>query len=117
MGRLDILLVEKGLIPTRSRAKRAISYGLVKVNGKIILKPAYSTKPSDQIEILDEIATKPMGYWKLHAITDVFNMKIFTPDDIVLDLGSSAGGFLEFAAKQCKKVFGIEVSEKFVSKM
>ena len=113
MGRLDIFLVEQGLIPTRSRAKRAISYGLVKVNGKIILKPAYSTKRNDQIEILDEIATKPMGYWKLHAITNIFNLKIFTPNDSVLDLGSSAGGFLEFAAKRCKKVVGIEISQKF----
>lgn len=113
MGRLDIFLVESGLIPTRSRAKRAIVFGLIKVNGKIIHKPAYSVKKNDNIEILNEIATKPVGYWKLHAINNLINLKIFTSNDIVLDLGSSAGGFLEFAAKYCKKVFGVEISDNF----
>lgn len=113
MGRLDTHLVKKGLIPTRSRAKRAIVYGLIKVNGKIIQKPAYAIKPTDQIEILNEIAMKPQGYWKLHAITNLMNQKIFTATDIVLDLGSSAGGFLEFAAQRCQQVYGIEISDEF----
>ncbi len=113
MGRLDTFLVENKLIPTRSRAKRAILYGLIKVNGKVIKKPAYSVKSTDSIEILSEIATKPVGYWKLYAICNLLQSNLFSTADIVLDLGSSAGGFLEFAAKHCKKVLGVEISDEF----
>ena len=117
MTRLDIFLVENKLISTRSRAKRAIIYGLIKVNGKIIQKPAYSIKSTDHIEILSEIASKSAGYWKLYALTRKFNTKIFNTTDRVLDLGSSAGGFLEYAAEHCKEVFGIEVSSEFAPKL
>ncbi|MFX1294483.1 MAG: S4 domain-containing protein [Promethearchaeota archaeon] len=113
MGRLDIYLVELGLIPTRSRAKRAILYGLIQVNGKTIKKPAYSVKKKDKIEVISEIATKPVGYWKLHVINNLFKIEIFNSKATVLDLGSSAGGFLEFAATHCKRVFGVEISNKF----
>jgi 23S rRNA (cytidine1920-2'-O)/16S rRNA (cytidine1409-2'-O)-methyltransferase len=113
MGRLDSYLVESGLIPTRSRAKRAILYGIIKVNNKIVTKPAYSIKPADEVEVISEIATKPMGYWKLHFICTTLHLEIFQSSDVVLDLGSSAGGFLEYAAQRCKKVYGIEIAAQF----
>jgi 23S rRNA (cytidine1920-2'-O)/16S rRNA (cytidine1409-2'-O)-methyltransferase len=113
MPRLDTIIVETGLIPTRSRAKRAILWGLIKVDGKIIQKPSHSIKLNSKIEVLNEIALKPVGYWKLHAIANLSNVNLFNPTDIVLDLGSSAGGFLEFAAERCKKVYGIEISKEF----
>ncbi len=113
MPRLDIFLVETGLIPTRSRAKRAILCGLIKVDGQIIQKPSHSVKLNTKIEVLNEIALKSVGYWKLHAITNLSELNLFNPTDVVLDLGSSAGGFLEFAAERCKKVYGIEISEEF----
>jgi len=117
MTRLDIFLVENKLISTRSRAKRAIIFGLIKVNGKIIQKPSYSIKSTDHIEILSEIASKSAGYWKLYALTRKFNTTIFNTTDRVLDLGSSAGSFLEYAAEHCKEVFGIEVSSEFAPKL
>ncbi|NVM29052.1 MAG: methyltransferase domain-containing protein [Candidatus Helarchaeota archaeon] len=117
MGRLDIFLVENNLIPTRSRAKRAILYGLVKVNGKFIRKPASSVKKSDKVEILDELATKSVGYWKLQAILNSIDLELFKSTDRVLDLGSSAGGFLEFVAKRCQKVYGVEISDEFAPQL
>ncbi len=113
MGRLDLYLVDKKLIPTRSRAKRAIICGLIKVNGEIEKKPSHKVKEGDVIEILSEIATKPVGYWKLHAIYNLLGFELINSKDIVLDLGSSAGGFLEFAAQRCQKVYGIEISDQF----
>jgi 23S rRNA (cytidine1920-2'-O)/16S rRNA (cytidine1409-2'-O)-methyltransferase len=112
MVRLDTFLVEQEFIPTRSRAKRAILYGLVQVNATIIQKPAYSVKKTDTISILDE-ATKPVGYWKLRAIQTLMNAEILSSSKVCLDLGSSAGGFLEFAAEHCKQVYGVEVSDQF----
>ncbi len=117
MTRLDKFLVENNLIPTRSRAKRAILYGLIKVNGKIIQKPAYSIKSNDKIEIINELASRSAGYWKLHGIIQKLKIKVFNFTDTVLDLGSSAGGFLEFAAERCKHVIGIEISTEFESEL
>ena len=54
-----------------------------------------------------------MGYWKLYFICTQLNLQIFSASDVVLDLGSSAGGFLEYAAERCHKVYGIEVSDQF----
>ena len=113
MSRLDAFLTETQLIPTRSRAKRAILCGLVKVDGEIIRKPSYHVKPNSKIEIMNEIALKPAGYQKLYDIANATDFPIFNSTDLVLDLGSSAGGFLEFAAERCKKVYSIEVSEDF----
>lgn len=117
MGRLDTFLVKNNLIPTRSRAKRAILYGLIKVNGKIIRKPASSVKKSDKVEILNELATKSVGYWKLQAILNSIDLELFKSTDRVLDLGSSAGGFLEFVAKRCQKVYGVEISDEFAPQL
>ena len=117
MARLDLFLVESGLIPTRSRAKRAILCGLISVNGQIIKKPAYSVKKNDEVTILNELATKPVGYWKLYAIHQLFKDPLFKDTDICLDLGSSAGGFLEYAAKNCHKVYGVEVSDEFAPRL
>lgn len=113
MPRLDTFLTETQLIPTRSRAKRAILCGLVKVDGETIRKPSYHVKPASKIEIMNEIALKPVGYWKLYAISNSVDFPIFNSKNIILDLGSSAGGFLEFAAERCNKVYSIEFSEEF----
>ncbi|MHA1263851.1 MAG: S4 domain-containing protein [Candidatus Helarchaeota archaeon] len=114
MVRLDLFLTEKGLIITRSRAKRAILAGFVRVNGKIIRKPAYSINPTDHVELLSDLATKPAGYLKLHTITHKLQFPLFFPSANVLDLGSSAGGFLEYAAERCHHVIGVEFAPKFL---
>ena len=113
MPRLDTFLTETQLIPTRARAKRAILCGFVKVDGVIIRKPSHHIRADSKIEIMNEMALKPVGYWKIYALTNSIDFPIFNSTNVVLDLGSSAGGFLEFAAERCEKVYGIEFSEEF----
>lgn len=114
MGRLDSYLVEKNMIPTRSRAKRAILAGLVQVNGITIDKPSYSVRSLDKVEVANQFAQKCAGYWKLHIILNTLDFDILLPSDIVLDLGSSAGGFLEYAAERCQRVIGVEIAPQFL---
>ncbi|MEM0302264.1 MAG: S4 domain-containing protein [Archaeoglobaceae archaeon] len=106
--RLDLWLVKEGYFKTRNRAKIAIKQGLVRVNGVVVKKPSAEVNESYMIEVLDD---KPAGYWKLKHLDETFG--IFKGDEVVLDLGSSAGGFLLYARERAKFVYGIEFSKEF----
>ncbi len=108
--RLDSYLVGIGNFASRGRAKRAVLEGYVKVNDKIITKPSYDVAYSDKIEITEGL-DKPAGYWKLKEIQEKTNL--IKNGDIVLDIGSSAGGFLLFASGIAFHVHGIEFSREF----
>ncbi|MEM4523699.1 MAG: S4 domain-containing protein [Archaeoglobaceae archaeon] len=106
--RLDVLLVKRGFFKSRNRAKIAIEHGLVIVNGKVVKKPSMEVEYDAEIIVLDD---KPAGYWKLKELDEKFG--IFKGDEVVLDLGSSAGGFLLYASEKAKFVYGIEFSREF----
>ncbi len=112
--RLDSYLVEVGNLGSRGRAKRAIIEGHVRVNGKIITKPSYDVAYSDRIEITEDL-DKPAGYFKLKEIQEKTN--IIKKGDVVLDIGSSVGGFLLFASEVASHVHGIEFSREFRSQL
>ncbi len=50
--RLDQVLVERGLAPTRSRARAVIMAGKVRVAGQTASKPGTLVGSSDQIELI-----------------------------------------------------------------
>lgn len=106
--RLDVLLVKKGFFKSRNRAKIAITRGLVFVNGKVAKKPSMEVDFDAEIKVLDN---KPAGYWKLRDLDEKF--RIFEGNEFVLDLGSSAGGFLLYASEKASFVYGIEFNREF----
>jgi len=108
--RLDSYLVEKGFISSRTRAKWAVKNGLVRINGEISVKPSIKVKFKDKV-VVSTGANKPVGYWKLKKLQEEFSL--IRPDDVVLDIGSSAGGFLLCASEIARRVYGIEFSLAF----
>ncbi len=112
--RLDSYLVEIGNVSSRGRAKRAITGRHVKVNGRVITKPSYDVAYLDRIEIAEGL-DRPAGYWKLKEIQEKTNL--IRASDSVLDIGSSAGGFLLFASEIASQVHGIEFSHEFCSEL
>ena len=93
--RLDEALVEHGIVATRSRARDAILRGLVRVNGKVVTKPAASAPLSAQLTVAREAGTHYVsrGALKLIAALDHFG---FEPvGRTVLDAGASTGGFTQ----------------------
>ncbi|MCZ7403065.1 MAG: S4 domain-containing protein [Candidatus Methanoperedens sp.] len=108
--RLDSHLVEIGNLGSRGRAKRAILEGHVRVNDKVITKPSFDVGYSDNIEITSGL-DRPAGYWKLKNIQEKTNL--IKNGDRVLDIGSSAGGFLLLASEIASLVHGIEFSQEF----
>ncbi|HIP25879.1 MAG TPA: methyltransferase domain-containing protein [Archaeoglobus profundus] len=112
--RLDKLLVVKGYFSSRQKAKEAIKRGFVIVNGKFITKPSTEVDLSANIVVLT--SEKPRGYWKLKELDEAWDF--IKEGDKVLDLGSSAGGFLLYASEKVGEdgiVYGIEISREFES--
>ncbi|NLL21862.1 MAG: TlyA family RNA methyltransferase [Firmicutes bacterium] len=107
--RLDVLLVEKNIFPTRSRARAEIMAGNVFVNGK------KSDKPGSLTPILANIDLhKPAnpyvsrGGLKLKKALDEFRIDL--KGKIVLDIGASTGGFTQCALDNgAEKVYALDV--------
>jgi 23S rRNA (cytidine1920-2'-O)/16S rRNA (cytidine1409-2'-O)-methyltransferase len=107
--RLDEYLVSEGLVVSRNRAKRLIERGAVKVDGKTVTKPSQKIEYGSAITIEGE--DMPGGYFKLKIIQE--KSGIIHAGDAVLDIGSSAGGFLMYASGIAAHVVGIEFSREF----
>jgi 23S rRNA (cytidine1920-2'-O)/16S rRNA (cytidine1409-2'-O)-methyltransferase len=112
--RLDAYLVDMGYFKSRGRAKTAIQEGNVKVNGIPVKKVSRDVSTEDTIEVAEGL-DQPQGYFKLKFIQE--ESGILKPGDNVLDLGSSAGGFLLFASEIAGHVKGIEFSRDFRSEL
>lgn len=107
--RLDLLLVEKNLISTRSKAKAEIMAGNVYVNGVKRDKPGETVLCRAEVEVrgtLNPYVSR--GGLKLEKPLREFNIDL--EGRIVLDIGASTGGFTHCALKQgAKKVYALDV--------
>lgn len=106
--RLDQKLAEMGLVPSRSQAESAIKLGTVKVNTKIITKPGFLVSSSDKIQIAPGESYVSRAGLKLASVSQKFGLD-FT-GKTVLDVGSSTGGFTDYALRHgAKKVIAVDV--------
>ncbi|WP_340818652.1 SAM-dependent methyltransferase [Methanolobus sp. WCC4] len=108
--RLDAYLVEMEYFKSRGRAKTAILNGSVRVDGNVVKKPSKDISSEAEVDV-DEGLDMPRGYFKLKRIQDATG--VISPGDRVLDLGSSAGGFLMMASEVASSVKGVEFSRDF----
>jgi len=111
MPRLDVWLVETGRFRSRQTAKRAIRDGLITVDGRIA-KPSTQVNGTESVAI-SEVSDVLMGYDKLSRLDAIVGGNLIVQSDKALDIGSSAGGFLEYLLEKGAVVKGVEVSERF----
>jgi 23S rRNA (cytidine1920-2'-O)/16S rRNA (cytidine1409-2'-O)-methyltransferase len=107
--RLDRLLVENGLAPTRARAADLIRRGHVSVAGKPELKPGVLVAPGAELAVSPGACLYvSRGALKLEAGLDAFG---FDPKGCVaIDVGASTGGFTEvLIARGAAKVYAVDV--------
>ncbi|EJF86748.1 TlyA family RNA methyltransferase [Bartonella rattimassiliensis] len=92
--RLDILLIEKKIFKTRSRARDAIMRKTVKVNGEIVFKAGQSVFADAEITVCDPAQNYvSRAALKLIAALDAF--PIVTNKVTAIDVGASTGGFTQ----------------------
>ena len=107
--RLDQLLLNRGLVASRARARDAIQRGTVKVDGRTVTKPAAAFTESAAITIDDPAqAYVSRAALKLVAALDHFG---FDPaGHACLDVGASTGGFTEVLLKRgAQHVIAVDV--------
>jgi len=106
--RADILLVERGLFPSRARAQQAIVAGLVRANGAVVSKPSEALDPDAAIEASAAHPWASRGGLKLAAALDAFALD---PTGLAcLDVGASTGGFTDvLLARGARKIVAIDV--------
>jgi len=108
--RLDLFLKHQNYTDSREKASEIIKNGNVKVNNKIIKKPAYKIKSSDKITITNNKIYVARSAYKLLSVFQKHNLNI--KNLIALDLGSSTGGFVQILLEQgVKKVYAIDVGK------
>lgn len=108
-SRLDRIVVEKGLIASRERAKAIIMEGGVYVNGFPVTKPGAMVPDNAIIEIKkDDIPYVSRGGIKLEAAIKGFNVNVI--GKTAMDIGSSTGGFADCLLQHgAKRVYCIDV--------
>lgn len=106
--RLDKALVDRGLVPTRSQAESFIKLGQVRVNGTILTKPGILVADQAEVKLLAKEQYVSRAGLKLASVAKV--LKLNFKSKIVLDVGSSTGGFTDFALKNgAQKVIAVDV--------
>lgn len=106
--RLDQALVKLGKVPTRSQAESWIRLGKVTVNKKTVTKPGHFIQSSDSIELTAEEQYVSRAGLKLASVASLLGIDF--AGKIVLDVGSSTGGFTDYAVRHgAKKVYAVDV--------
>ncbi|ALC81567.1 MULTISPECIES: TlyA family RNA methyltransferase [Bacillus] len=101
--RLDVLLVERGLIETREKAKRAIMAGVVFSNETRLDKPGEKIDRSSPLTIKgNPLKYVSRGGLKLEKALSLFQVNV--KDKIIIDIGSSTGGFTDCALQNGAKL-------------
>jgi len=106
--RLDHLMVQRRLVETRSQAESYIRLGQVRVAGKVITKPGYFVHEDAKIQFGAKEQYVSRAALKLASVAQTLGLDF--KNQTVLDVGSSTGGFTDFALQNgAKKVIAVDV--------
>jgi len=107
--RLDLLLVEKGIITSRERAKACIMEGKVYVNDQKVDKAGEKVSYNANIEYRGAtLKYVSRGGLKLEKAMKTYNISL--EDKVCMDIGASTGGFTDcMLQNKAAKVFSVDV--------
>jgi 23S rRNA (cytidine1920-2'-O)/16S rRNA (cytidine1409-2'-O)-methyltransferase len=107
--RLDLALEQRGLMPSRARARDAILRGTVSVNGAPAKKPNQMVG-TDDVLTLDDPAAGYVSRAALKLIAGLEAGNIDAAGKVCLDVGASTGGFTQVLLERgAARVFAVDV--------
>jgi 23S rRNA (cytidine1920-2'-O)/16S rRNA (cytidine1409-2'-O)-methyltransferase len=106
--RADVLLVERGLFESRTRAQAAIAAGLVTADGVPLRRASDEVAADAALQAAPDHPWVSRGGLKLAAALDRFG---FDPvGRVCLDVGASTGGFTDvLLARGARRVYALDV--------
>jgi 23S rRNA (cytidine1920-2'-O)/16S rRNA (cytidine1409-2'-O)-methyltransferase len=106
--RLDVALVEQGLVSTREQARARILAGDVTVSGRVVDKAGTLVPAASSLVVRADPAYASRGGLKLAHALDRFG--IATADLVALDAGASTGGFTDCLLRRgVRRVYAVDV--------
>jgi 23S rRNA (cytidine1920-2'-O)/16S rRNA (cytidine1409-2'-O)-methyltransferase len=108
--RLDLLLVERGLAESRSKAQAIIMAGQVRVAGQVVDQPSKGVAPDVDVAVDAGPRFVSRGGEKLDAALSVFPVPV--QGRTCVDVGASTGGFSDCLLQRgAAKVYAIDVGK------
>ena len=106
--RLDIELTRRGLTRSRSQAESWIGLGKVTVDGRVATKAGQFVNIQADIQLLADEQYVSRAGLKLASVAKLLNVDF--RDAVVLDVGSSTGGFTDYALQHgATRVYAVDV--------
>ena len=106
--RLDAYLANNKFVPTRSQAESTIRLGAVTVNGRVVKKPGTFVPDGAVVRLHENERYVSRAGLKLASVAALLGVEF--GDTTVLDVGSSTGGFTDYALQHgAKRVFAVDV--------
>ena len=106
--RLDKAMVARHMVASRSAAENWIRLGKVEVNGTVVTKTGALVEEADTVVIKTTERYVSRAGLKLASVAAAFGLEF--QGKTVLDIGSSTGGFTDYALQhRAKKVFAVDV--------
>lgn len=107
-ARLDVWLVERGLVESREKAQALVMAGRVRVDGVPATKPGAPVREGANVELLPGPLHVGRGAVKLEGALDAFSVD--PRGRIGVDVGASTGGFTEtLLARGAVRVYAVDV--------
>src|SRR5215475_1791974 len=110
-ARIDAVLAERGLFPSRSAAAGAVRAGEVRVgaDGPVALRPSQLVEPEAQLIVAEGPRFVSRGGIKLENALEELGIEVAGRD--CLDVGASTGGFTDcFLQRGAARVAAVDVA-------
>ncbi len=106
--RIDTLLVTRGLVDSREKARVMVMAGEVVANDSTVVKPSTLVKEDVELRIIESPPFVSRGGVKLESALDRFGIDVTSL--VVVDVGASTGGFTDCLLKRgASKVYAVDV--------
>jgi 23S rRNA (cytidine1920-2'-O)/16S rRNA (cytidine1409-2'-O)-methyltransferase len=108
--RVDVLMVQAGLAPTRSAAQRLVMAGVVRAGGELIHKSSQRVTPETPLTVVSRPRFVSRGGEKLSAALVRFGVAV--SGRVAADVGASTGGFTDCLLQNgAAKVYAVDVGK------
>jgi 23S rRNA (cytidine1920-2'-O)/16S rRNA (cytidine1409-2'-O)-methyltransferase len=106
--RIDRVLVERGLVPSRARARALIEAGKVAIAGRTVTKVSELVDPAAELALAPDHPYVSRGGLNLEGALD--DLHVDPSGLVVADVGASTGGFTDCVLRRgARRVYALDV--------